>query len=66
MYNSHCAASLGQSHHSKDGRDVHGCRQFDSRTGDRSHQPPEKSSDREYKESIDRESLVEESESPCG
>lgn len=66
MYNSHCAAALGQSRHSRDDKDGHGCRQFDSTTGDRSHQPPGKSSDREYRASTGRESLVVESESPYG
>ena len=66
MYSNHCAAALCQSHHSKDDKDGHGYRQFDSRTGDRSHQPPGKSLGREYRESTDRESLAVESESPYG
>lgn len=66
MYNSHCAAALGQSHHSKGDKDGHGYRQFDSRTEDLSHQPPGKSSDRVYRVSIGQESLVAGSEVPCG
>lgn len=64
--NSHCAAALDHSRYSKDDKDGRECQKFDNRTEGRSHLPPGKPSDRVYRESTDRESLVAGSGSPYG